>query len=158
MNDPSITDWMSAIAAVVASITTVVTAYLAYKQYLKPPEEDGEPNEAVDASATIDASEMLVFKTSKQETWLYVDGKGLHCKIEDSRPSKGGYQWTLTKNEVSQILKNKDLSIDPGYKARTGLFTIGRKRNWLYSKHLFPEPHFLRAALISLLERIPAQT
>ncbi|KAF7766379.1 hypothetical protein PUND_a2196 [Pseudoalteromonas undina] len=42
--------------------------------------------------------------------------------------------------------------MNPGYKARTGTFTIGPRRNWLYTKSLFPEPDYLETVVKKLLE------
>ncbi len=41
--------------------------------------------------------------------------------------------------------------MNPGYKVRTGTFTLGPRRNWLYSKVLFPEPAYMSGVLKHLL-------
>lgn len=131
-----------------------LAAWFAYKQYLQPPVQENDPSEAIDVAASPISSELLVFKTSKQKTFLKIGSNGLECRLEDTRPGKGGPQWSLNKQEVDRILEFKDFSVVPGYKARTGLFTLGARKNWLYSKKLFPEPEFLRGALKDLMEQV----
>jgi len=128
-------------------------AVLGYKTYLQPPEQssENEPEEAVNDEAEEKLKSILVFKTSKQETWLSVSNQGLSCRIDDTRKGKGGQQWTLTKTQVTEILNTNTYHVNPGYKVKTGTFTIGPRRNWLYSKVLFPEPDYLHGVLKQLL-------
>lgn len=148
-----ITDWIMAVAAVVSTCTAVVTAYLAYNQYLKSPEQETEPDSPEAGSEETSLSELKVFQTSKQRTVLRVTELGLECHLHDERPNKGGHQWTLSPAQVAEVIKKRDYHVNPGFKARSGTFSIGRYRNWLYSKSLFPEPEYLHGALSSLLEQ-----
>ncbi|KZN14936.1 hypothetical protein [Marinomonas sp. TW1] len=147
------TDWVQVITQIITAVTAVVMAVLGYKTYLQPPEQpsENEPDEAVNDEADEKLKSILVFKTSKQETWLSVSEQGLSCRIEDSREGKGGPQWTLTKTQTAEILNTNTYHVNPGYKAKTGTFTIGPRRNWLYSKALFPEPDYLHGVLKQLL-------
>jgi hypothetical protein len=43
--------------------------------------------------------------------------------------------------------------VNPTYRASSGLFAIGRRKNWLYLKKLFPEPEYLHGTLTDLLEQ-----
>ena len=152
--DLSVVEWVQVITQVVTAGTAVIMAVLAYKTYLQPPEQpsENEPEDAVNDSAEDTLSSILVFKTSKQETWLTVTEHGLSCRIDDTRKGKGGPQWTLTKTQVAEILNANAYHVNSGYKVRTGTFSIGPRRNWLYSKVLFPEPDYLYGVLKQLLQ------
>ena len=147
------TEWVQVITQIVTAVTAVVMAVLGYKAYLQPPEQssENEPEEAVNDEAEEKLKSILVFKTSKQKTWLSTSGQGLSCHIDDSRKGKGGPQWTLTKTQIAEILNSNSYHVNPGYKVKTGVFTIGPRRNWLYSKVLFPEPDYLHGVLKQLL-------
>jgi len=155
------TDWtqvttaiVTTIAAVVVAITSVVMAALAYKTYLKGPEQEPEPEKEIAAAdQPEELTEALVFKTSKQETKLLVTPKGLECHLDDKREGKGGHQWTISKVEAQQILDLNVFYVNPGYKANTGTFSIGKRKNWLYSKNLYPEPEYLHGVLGQLLKK-----
>lgn len=141
------------ITQIVTAVTAVVMAVLAYRTYLRAPEqEEAEPENASDNEAEDSLREILVFRTSKQKTWLAVTDQGLSCRIDDTRPGKGGPQWVLSKTEAKAILDSEAYHVNPGYKARTGTFTIGSRRNWLYTKSLFPEPDYLETVVKKLLE------
>jgi hypothetical protein len=146
-------DCVQVITQIVTALTAVVMAVLAYFAYLQPAEQsqESEPDEASDDSASEELNEILVFKTSKQETWLSVLPQGLHCRIKDDRPNKGGPQWTLSRTQAKEILNSGTFHINPGYKVKTGTFTLGPRRNWLYTKSLFPEPEYLHGILKQLL-------
>ncbi|MEP2027924.1 MAG: hypothetical protein ABJI96_04335 [Paracoccaceae bacterium] len=47
-----------------------------------------------------------------------------------------------------RIIDESDFDVTPGYKVQTGLFRSGKRRNWLYSKKLFPDPGYLRVELL----------
>ena len=141
--------------------TTIIAAFgawVAYEALLRTPIQEPEPEEAeVPEKETIIPSEVKVFETSKQTTWLKVTGNGLECHLDDRRPGKrSGHQWTLTKQQVKEILSTRDFRIYPGYKLRTGVFSIGQRKNWLYSKKLYPEPTLLELELQRLLEKVTA--
>jgi len=154
MSEPSITDWISALSSLGAMSIAGITAWLAYRQYLQPPSQDPEPESPVDDAAVASGVQLLVFKTSKQRTVLKATSVGLECHLNDIRPNRGGHQWTISKTDIQRILKTKQYSVEPGYKARTGLFSIGPKKNWLYSKILFPEPEYLHGSLTDLMDKV----
>ena len=150
----NITEWVQVVTQIVTAITAVVMAVFAYKAYLQPPEQisEDEPMEASDQAAEETLTKVMVFKTSKQETWLEVWPQGLHCFINDDRDNKGGPQWTIPKTEIANILAHNMFSVNPGAKVKTGTFSVGRKKNWLYTKAYFPEPEYLHGVLQQLLE------
>ena len=149
----SFSEWTQVVTQIVTALTAVVMAILAYRTYLRTPEqEEAEPENASDSKADSSLREVLVFRTSKQKTWLAVTQQGLSCRIDDTRPGKGGAQWVLPRTEAKAILESGAYHINPGYKVRTGTFTVGSRQNWLYTKALFPEPDYLEAVLKKLLE------
>ncbi len=149
----TISEWVQIITQTITAVTAVVMAVLGYKTYLQPPEQSSEkePEDAVNDNADEKLKSILVFKTSKQQTWLSISDQGLSCRIDDTREGKGGPQWTLTKTQAAEILNTNTFHINPGYKVKTGTFTLGPRRNWLYSKVLFPEPDYLHGVLKQLL-------
>lgn len=153
MPDPSITDWISAISSALAALVAAVAAYLAYKQYLQPPAQEPEPDEAVAETTEAEHAKVVVFRTKKQKTYFKITERGLECHLEDDRAGKGGHQWTLSKGQSRDILANNDYSVNPGFKARSGTFSLGPRKNWLYSKVLYPEPDYLHGTLHDLLTR-----
>lgn len=146
---------ISIVTQIITAGTAVVMAYLGWRTYLKSPEQEPEkePGTPNDETADEQIKEILVFKTSKQKTWLTVTGQGLECRIDDTREGKGGPQWVLTKELAQSILNSESFHVNPGYKVNTGTFTLGPRRNWLYTKSLFPDPDYLKGILKKLLER-----
>ena len=128
-------------------------AWIAYQTLLRTPLQEPESEEAeVSEKEIAIPSEAVVFKTSNQTTRLKVTEEGLECYLEDRRPGKrSGHQWTLTKKQAKEILSSRDYRIYPGYKLYSGVFSIGPRKNWLYSKKLFPEPSLLELELERLL-------
>ena len=62
--------------------------------------------------------------------------------------------WTITYGEAARILENHDYGVNPGFKLSSGLFFIGHRRNWLYSKKLFPQPIQLESAIRRMLRNV----
>ena len=145
------------IVDVVSAIATTAIAgfgaWVAYQTLLRTPPQEPEPEDAEVSETEIAVpSRAVVFKTSNQTTRLNVTDKGLECYLEDSRSGKrSGHQWTLTKEQAKEILSSRDYRIYPGYKLYSGVFSIGPRKNWLYSKKLFPEPSLLELELERLL-------
>ena len=148
----TITDWISASSALGATIIAGMTAYLAYKQYLRPLSQEAEPDAASDDTAADKKAELVVFETSKQRTKLTVQSRSLECWLLNKETSDDRHQWTLGATEIRRILDQRDVIVTPGYRSQTGLFKMGTKRNWLYSKKLFPDPDYLRGELHEILE------
>lgn len=137
-------------------ITTFIAgfgAWIAYLTLLRTPDQQAEPRRVdmlgEDASKCIEA---VVFITSNQKTTLIVTSDGLECYLEDSRPNKNsGKMWVLSKEQAREILTNRDFRVYPGYKINSGTFSIGPRRNWLYSKKIYPEPISLEQKIEKLL-------
>ena len=152
-------EWVQITTQIITAMTAFFMAVFAYKTYLRPPEQslEAEPDEASDEEADEELKETLVFETSRQKTWLSVTPQGLHCRIDDTRDGKGGPQWTLSKTQAAEILKSGAYHVNQGYKVKTGTFTLGPRRNWLYSKVLFPETDYLHGVLKQILENASRQ-
>ena len=153
MTDPSITDWISAVSSIIATLIAGIAAYYAYKQYLQPPVQTPDPKAGQDNDAETEPTIVPVFKTAKQLTTLHLTPLGLECHLADKSSDKGERQWFLSKEQIKKILAANDYSVSPGIKARSGTFSVGPRRNWLYSKSLFPEPDYLHGMLGDLLKR-----
>lgn len=151
MTESSITDWISALSTLGATVIAGFMAFFAYKQYLQPPTQEVEPDLAKDDAAEAVKSQLVVFETSKQRTRLNVSPGGLECWLLNKRTDEDKHQWTIGKTEIQRIINDRDFEVTPGYKAQTGLFKLGKRRNWLYSKKLFPEPDYLHGELLDIL-------
>ncbi len=83
------------------------------------------------------AESLLIFTSSKQQTWLITTAARLYCVLDDIRKTRPELQWILTQGElisegeITATVRTKDKS------ERTGLLDVGPRRNWLFSKTLF---------------------
>jgi hypothetical protein len=155
-----IVDWLSALSGLGGTIIAALVAWQGYKEFLQTPRQKSEPDEASLANEPVDDQEMSeeVFQTSKQTTRLRVTDRGLECHLDDQREGRGGHQWTISPRQAKGILEVGNFSVNPGYRSQTGRFNVGSRRNWLYSKALFPEPDILRGTLKVLLEAAAQKT
>lgn len=145
------------IVEVTSQITTTVIAgfgaWVAYQTLLRTPTQEPEPEFAETTDEDLkEIYEAAVFSTSHQTTKLVVTNNGLECHLRDYRPYKrSGLMWTLSRDQAREILAKRDFRIYPSYKLYSGTFSIGPRRNWLYSKKLYPEPSLLEFELEKLL-------
>ena len=98
----------------------------------------------------------LVFKTKNQQIYLLKSPQGLECHMEDTNPAKTGHQWTISKTDAKKIVQNTQVRLNPNHTARSGTYSLGARKNWLYSKKLFPDPVYFEALLIELLKEVSA--
>lgn len=128
-------------------------AWVAYQALLRTPVQEAEPEEPeIPEPETIAPKSVKVFETLNQKTWLKVTGAGLECHLEDTRPNRrNGLQWRFTREQAGEILNARDFRVYPGYRLYSGVFVIGPRRNWLYSKRLYPEPSLLESEIERLL-------
>lgn len=148
-----VVDWVGAFSGLGGTGIAAFVAYLGYKEFLRTPQQtDAREDVAVADDIAMEAEPRVeVFKTSNQTTALRVTDRGLECHLDDNREGRGGHQWTIAPTEAQRILESGAYSVNPSYRVRTGRFNIGAKRNWLYSKALFPEPDYLHGTLKDLL-------
>jgi hypothetical protein len=86
---------------------------------------------------TADAEALLIFQTSKQQTWLVATTRRLYCVLDDLRRSFRPVRWSLSAEKLTRSgVLTAEISARPNTE-RTGLLDIGERRSWLYSKKLF---------------------
>lgn len=83
------------------------------------------------------AHALLIFKTSKQQTWLVATEKRLYCILDDNRKDQPNINWSERRESLRLELDNvKSYSLDK----RKTVVDIGSKhKGWLYSRNLFPQ-------------------
>lgn len=84
-----------------------------------------------------EAEALKIFQTSKQRTWLVSTNRGLYCILDDNRKDKPRVRWSYPK---SSILRDDKIYIEINEKnnsEKSGFLSIGKRKNWLYSKKLF---------------------
>jgi len=131
--------WLVAIASFGTFLTAIVTAWLAYKKYLKEETSTPTPNR------------LTVFSTSQQTTELRATEEGLECYLFDLRPNRDkGLQWRIP----IEHLKDTKISIYPSEKReKGGLFAVGSRYDWYYSKSLFKTEKDLHDAIRELIDK-----
>lgn len=117
---------------------------------IKPPQQDGflgenEVRKYIANSGIIDASGEVIFRaikifaTSNQETWIVVTKNRFICLLDNFKKSEKSQliQWVENNQEQNTVrVREKNQSV--------GLVDINRRRNWLYSLHLWPDPDALQ--------------
>ena len=80
----------------------------------------------------------LIFRTSRQQTWLVSSTQRLYCGLDDLHKGTTHVKWAIPRDEIFQDdqfvleLKSRSKTND------TGLVDIGpNHKDWLYSKCLF---------------------
>jgi hypothetical protein len=89
---------------------------------------------------------LLIFSTSKQHTWLVPFADKLACILDGASTREKGslIQWVHPKSKARPI-------VAVPYKPRTGLVSIGPRKNWLYSVRLYPTTSDIESAVEKLL-------
>ena len=83
------------------------------------------------------AEALLIFQTSKQQTWLVATSVRLYCVLDDLKKSFTRAQWSYSKDT---LVSNTEVTVRISARnktEKTGLVDIGEHRNWLYSRKLF---------------------
>lgn len=87
---------------------------------------------------TSGAEALLIFQTSKQQTWLVATRARLYCVLDDLNKSFTRVQWSISADRLV-VDDRVAVEISASDKTeRTGRLSIGDHRNWLFSKKLFP--------------------
>jgi hypothetical protein len=83
------------------------------------------------------AEPLLIFQTSKQQTWLVATKARLYCVLDDLPRGFTRVQWSMNADTLVEDGK-VIIPISTRDKTdRTGLLDIGMHRGWLFSKKLF---------------------
>jgi hypothetical protein len=99
-----------------------------------------------------DAEALLMFQTSKQQTWLVATHARLYCVLDDLNKGSTRVQWSLP---ADKLVANSSVvaEVSVGSKTdKTGLLRIGERRNWLFTKRLFATKG-IEAAVRDLIAR-----
>ncbi len=97
------------------------------------------------------AAALLIFQTSKQQTWLVSTNKRLYCILDDTRKDEPQINWSIPKEDLDGKKISDEIYIRD-YSEDIGLVDIGPKKNWLYSKKLFKKPD-IKTSINQLLSK-----
>lgn len=95
----------------------------------------GSPEASNDHFA--DAETLLIFQTASQQTWLVTTNHALYCVLDDLNKDSTTVQWAMPS---SDLFRDDDRLADVSTQDkndRVGLLSVGKHKNWLYSKKLF---------------------
>lgn len=120
----------------------ILSSFLGYRDFLTDQEIKkyimNSKNHSSDENDD-EIQSMLIFKTSKQKTWILTSSIRLYCLLDDIRKDKPLITWSIPKKE---IVEDGELILDIRVrnkrdKKHTGLIDFGEKhRWWLYTKKL----------------------
>ena len=117
-----------------------------FREFLLGRSEFKSPNEIIAIASTTDdipAEALLIFQTSRQQTWLVATKRDLICVLDDLNKGFTRVQWRIPKES---ILTEGAVKIEMRTRSKTektGLLDIGERRNWLYSKRLYSNDELL---------------
>jgi hypothetical protein len=119
----------------------LVNFLLGKRDLLNPEEIAEQVKNAPEFNATKEnpatANLLLLFKTSRQQTWLVVTPERLYCILDDVREPRPEVRWSIAKAE---IISNGELILPISvreHSRNSGRLDIGSHKNWLFSKALF---------------------
>ena len=97
---------------------------------------------------------LLIFATSRQQTWLVLAGERLYFVLDDIRRSEPQIKKSVLLKDLK--LQDGEIAVDVRPKsATTGLLDVGlRRRGWLYSKRLFAQESSIESAVHDLFGQI----
>lgn len=105
-------------------------------------------------SGLLDAGEKVrehfqLFKTPRQHTWLVTTNRYLYCLLDDTNTREKG-SVVQFKMELGQLKleKVKAYQLDNG----KDVLDLGRRKSWLYSKDLYPDPTKLEEEIRRLIQ------
>jgi hypothetical protein len=80
------------------------------------------------------AKTLLIFATSKQQTWLVKTDRTLYVVLDDRRKERPRVEWSMPVDEAQRArVASRD------YTRMSGMIDIGPQKEWLYTKKLFQE-------------------
>ena len=99
-----------------------------------------------------------VINNNEQRARLYISPKGLEYQLTNRKNHEEDDQWVISKSLATKIIRNKTISVKRADKSGMGLFSIGPRRDWVYSARLFPEPDTLYKKIEDLLNAVIRQS
>ncbi|VVB85172.1 Pentapeptide repeats (8 copies) [uncultured archaeon] len=94
---------------------------------------------------------LLIFQTTKQQTWLVSTNEKLYCILDDNRENKPYIDWSIPKRV---LIEGKSLSKEIKIREHSddiGIVDIGPKKDWFYSKKLFKNSD-IKTSIIHLVK------
>lgn len=108
--------------------------------------DEDELRDILNKTGEVVIETLLIFRTPKQQTWLITTHKFIICVLDDEE--------TRSKNAIIQwreaIKKNLNVHAHTSHKGNA-VIDIGVKKNWLYTKRLFPEATELEEKVRSMI-------
>lgn len=102
---------------------------------------------------TKERERLVVFRSERQRTELLATEDGLVFYLSDIQPNeKAGSTYLLTFEDLRNVLKHDRIYIKKTNDPHKGLFTMGPRFEWLYSKLDYPESLKLKDALRNIAQ------
>jgi hypothetical protein len=99
-----------------------------------------------------DLETINVINNGSQRAYLHVSDDGLKYVLIDFDNPRNNVKWRISPKKARYILKNNEVSVSPKWREGLGLFSIGDRRDWVYSHGLFSDSNALRNTIVRMLE------
>ena len=114
--------------------------------------EDEIKEQVAQVSRNAPRKTLLLFKTSKQQTWLVSAGRNLFCLLDSAKTRAGERKLIQWKYRHARSVNDLYIRTKPNPRSkRTGFIDIGNHRNWYYTLRLHPDPENLADKIRNLL-------
>lgn len=100
------------------------------------------------------AETLLIFQTSSQQTWLVATNRALYCVLDDLNKDSTAVQWATSSAELHRVGDHLAGVSAQDKNDRVGLLSIGKHKNWLYSKKLFARDNVVNRLSRMVLSRM----
>jgi hypothetical protein len=104
------------------------------------------------------AETLLIFQTSRQQTWLVGTNQRLYNVLDDLNNGFTKVQWILPKG---QLVKNGRIDVKVATRTKTdetGLLDIGERQGSMFSKRLFDERDLVEKIQDMILRKMSKYT
>ena len=137
----SISEAITALGSLITAFTAVLAGYIAWKKFVKEDAKTATPNI------------LSIFEWEKQSAELRATKEGLEYYLYDVRPNRDkGNLWTLPIDRLKDARENINVSHSTRY-PEWGLFSIGEKTDWYYSRKLFKSEEAFKNEIKDLIDR-----
>ena len=83
---------------------------------------------------------LLLFQTSRQQTWLVTTSQRLYCVLDDKRKNEPELRWVMNKDELVTGDALKVALETHDHSENSGLVDIGpNHKDWFFTKSLFAD-------------------